>query len=254
MQATTITAEQMNDLMPYAIQYQQEKRDAAAQHEAELKAAEICPNYETTTERKTRKSAKKEVRIIARYAHKTNGQLNGNVSYLVLNGGGKRYCITISANGNTACTIYDQWNKGIPESCPSCKGGRKCYHIKACQKLEEARGWQIPAGKSLVRDDHHSEEREAALAAARAASEAELAKIEAETMAQIEREEAAEPVGKSEQARMAGLPFSDDEKKYSRWTEEMLAAPLNGNHQPVQAPATATASEQRLAAAGLLRR
>lgn len=200
--------------------------------------------------------------VIARYVHKTDRKPNGNVSYLVENGGGKRYCVTLSANGNTACVHHEPEKKlDIPESCESSKGNRKCYHIKACQKLEEARGWQIPAGKSLVRDDYRAEEneaahvglveapngnlltpeelanvpgatteRETALAAARAASEAELAKIEQETLAQIEREEAAAPVGKSEQARLADLPFSEDEKKYRRWTEqEMLTAPLNGS-------------------------
>lgn len=202
----------------------------------EVTAAEMLEQvaqYISASDMLVEKPAKQvqEVTIIARYAHKTNGKPNGNVSYLVENGGGKQYCITIASNGNTACTIYQPEKKlDIPESCPSCNGSRKCYHIKACQKQEEARGWQIPAGKSLVRDDYRSDEREAVLATARKNSESELAKIEDETMAVIEAEEAAESVGKSEQARLADLPFSDDEKRYSRWTEqEMLAAPLNGS-------------------------
>ncbi|HEX2615720.1 MAG TPA: hypothetical protein VHL10_09515 [Nitrososphaera sp.] len=130
--------------------------------------------------------------VIARYAHKTNGKLNGNVSYLVRNGGGKQYCITLASNGNTACTIYQPEKKlDIPESCPSAKGGRKCYHVKAVQAKEQARGWQIPAGESLVRDDYRSEECEA------------------------------EPV--SEPAPVVEAEEIDEDAKLATWTAEELA-------------------------------
>lgn len=94
----------------------------------------------------------------------------------------------------------------------------------------------LTTGKQVVKIGVPTEpvvsERDTALAEARAASEAELARIEAETLAQIAEEQAVTPgVGKSEQARLADLPLSNDERKYQRWSREerVNSAPLNGN-------------------------
>lgn len=58
-----------------------------------------------------------------------------DVIYRVRNGQDREYLVTISANGNTGCTQCEN-----DERCPSTKAaGRKCYHIKECLKLEEAR-------------------------------------------------------------------------------------------------------------------
>lgn len=234
-----ITTEQMNDLAPFAQQYQQEKREAAEQHQAEIDAAQDSPNYEATTKtRKPRKSANKTVTFVARYAHKTNNTPNGNVSYLVRNGGGKHYCVTITSNGNTACVIYQPASSlAIPESCESSKGGRKCYHIKACQKQEEARGqvqdsqyeretFGLPldevcksaeiAKRNMQLTPEEGTARDAALAAARAESDALLAQIDAEVQQVIEQEQAAPQQPKSEQARFADLPLSENERKETR--------------------------------------
>ncbi len=58
----------------------------------------------------------------------------GQVVYRVRNGEDREYLVTISGNGNTGCTQCAN-----DEACPSTKSGRKCYHIKECLKLEDAR-------------------------------------------------------------------------------------------------------------------
>jgi hypothetical protein len=162
----------------------------------------------------------KEVQVIARYAHKTNGKLNGNVSYLVRNGGGKEYCITLASNGNTACNHHEPAKKlDIPESCESSKGGRKCYHIKACQKQEEVRGWQIPEGKSLVRDDYRPEESEA--------EHDDL--VEAPNGLVMTPEELAN-------VPCATPELEDEEQRVSRWTALELAALRKGPVPAGKAP------------------
>lgn len=141
----------------------------------------------------------KEVCVIARYQFKADPR---KVVYLVR-----------ASNGVDTYQVF--FYNGKACSC-GCASRKPCYHMTQLEAREAQRNQSNARGQ--------------ALAAARAASEAELAKIEAETFAQIEAEQAAEPVQKSEQAKLADLPFSDDEKKYSRWTEqEMLKAPLNGS-------------------------
>lgn len=69
----------------------------------------------------------KQVTIIARYAHKTNGQLNGTVTYLVKSSDGKStYCTTIVNGEASGC------------SCPS-RSKKGCYHKHQLQALEVAR-------------------------------------------------------------------------------------------------------------------
>lgn len=67
----------------------------------------------------------KEVLVLARYAHKTNGKLNGTVSYLVRSSNGKdTYCMTLIEGKASGC------------SCPSRK---PCYHMKGLENKESAR-------------------------------------------------------------------------------------------------------------------
>jgi hypothetical protein len=69
----------------------------------------------------------KQVTIIARYAHKTNGKLNGTVTYLVKSSDGKStYCTTIVNGEASGC------------SCPS-RSKKGCYHKHQLQALEVAR-------------------------------------------------------------------------------------------------------------------
>lgn len=67
----------------------------------------------------------KEVAIIARYAHKTNGKLNGTVSYLIRSSNGKdTYCTTLIEGKASGC------------SCPAKAG---CYHKKQLSCKEQER-------------------------------------------------------------------------------------------------------------------
>ncbi len=76
----------------------------------------------------------KEVTIIARYAHKTNGKLNGTVTYLVrASNGVDTYCTTLIDGVASGC------------SCPS-RSPRGCYHKHQLEAKEQARSF---AAKSL---------------------------------------------------------------------------------------------------------
>lgn len=67
----------------------------------------------------------KQVTIIARYAHKTNGQLNGTVTYLVKSSDGKsEYCTTVVEGKASGC---------------SCPAKSRCYHKTQLAALEVAR-------------------------------------------------------------------------------------------------------------------
>ena len=67
----------------------------------------------------------KEVKITARYAHKTNGKLNGRVTYAVRSSKGDViYCTTLIDGKASGC------------SCPSYK---PCYHMKGLEQKEAAR-------------------------------------------------------------------------------------------------------------------
>ncbi|OLD63823.1 MAG: hypothetical protein AUF65_01055 [Chloroflexi bacterium 13_1_20CM_50_12] len=67
----------------------------------------------------------KSVKITARYAHKTNGKLNGIVTYAVRSSDGTTlYCTTLINGKASGC------------SCPSHK---PCYHMKGLERKEAAR-------------------------------------------------------------------------------------------------------------------
>jgi len=71
------------------------------------------------------KTSLKSVKVIARYAHKTNGKLNGFVTYAVRSSDGSTiYCTTIVNGKASGC------------SCPSHK---PCYHITQLVAIEAAR-------------------------------------------------------------------------------------------------------------------
>lgn len=85
--------------------------------------------------------AVKQVQVLARYAHKTDGQLNGIVTYCVKSSNGKDFYYTTLVNG-----------KASGCSCPSKK---PCYHLKQLEILESAR-----AAKVVVETPEQKEERE----------------------------------------------------------------------------------------------
>lgn len=79
-------------------------------------------------------ATQKQVTIIARYAHKTNGKLNGTVTYLVRSSDGKsEYCTTIVEGKASGC------------SCPS-RSKKGCYHKHQLEAKEAGRPF---AAKSL---------------------------------------------------------------------------------------------------------
>jgi hypothetical protein len=72
-------------------------------------------------------ATKKQVTIIARYAHKTNGKLNGTVTYLVrASNGVDTYCTTLVEGKASGC------------NCPS-RSKNGCYHKTQLEKKEQAR-------------------------------------------------------------------------------------------------------------------
>jgi len=71
------------------------------------------------------KTSLKEVKITARYAHKTNGKFNGMVTYAVRSSNGEViYCTTLINGKASGC------------SCPSHK---PCYHMHQLEEREWAR-------------------------------------------------------------------------------------------------------------------
>lgn len=113
----------------------------------------------------------------------------GSVICLVRNPEGREYYVTLNRNNRHSCQCegYATWNK-------------RCYHIEHCREVENAR---LAEAREAQRNQIAT--REQALAATRAASETDLARIEAETLAQIEQEQATPVAPKSEQARIADL-------------------------------------------------
>ena len=74
----------------------------------------------------TTTKAAKQVQIVARYAHKTDGKLNANVTYAVRSSNGKSiYCTTLIEGKASGC------------SCPSRYG--RCYHRTQLEALEAKR-------------------------------------------------------------------------------------------------------------------
>ena len=67
----------------------------------------------------------KQVQVLARYIHKTDGKPNGRISYLVRSSNGKdTYCTTLIEGKASGC------------SCPSKK---PCYHMTQLEEREAAR-------------------------------------------------------------------------------------------------------------------
>lgn len=71
------------------------------------------------------KKAVKQVQVLARYAHKTDGQLNGIVTYCVRSSNGKDFYYTTLINGKAS-------------GC-SCPAKKPCYHMTQLAALEVAR-------------------------------------------------------------------------------------------------------------------
>lgn len=72
------------------------------------------------------KKTAKQVQVVARYSHKTNGKLNGTVTYLVrASNGVDTYCTTLVDGKATGC------------SCPASRG--KCYHKTQLETREQER-------------------------------------------------------------------------------------------------------------------
>ena len=70
------------------------------------------------------KTSLKEVKIICKYIHKSNGKPNGRISYLVRSSNGKDiYCTTLMDGKASGC------------SCPSKK---PCYHMIQLVAIETA--------------------------------------------------------------------------------------------------------------------
>lgn len=148
------------------------------------------------------KATTKQVTIIARYQFKADPR---KVCYLVRASNG--------VDTYMAC-LFD----GKATSC-RCASRKPCYHMTQLEAREAQRNQPVAREDSLVEAPNGvwmtpeelanvpgaNIEREQALAAARAASEIELAKIEQETLAQIEAEQSAPVAPKSEQARIADL-------------------------------------------------
>lgn len=80
------------------------------------------------------------------------------VIYRVRNGENREYLVTLNADGTTACTqcLQDKDGKAFDQACPSSKGSRKCYHIRDCQKREDARVgiWYADTSAEGVNPDH----------------------------------------------------------------------------------------------------
>ena len=70
----------------------------------------------------TTKKAAKQVQVVARYAHKTDGALNGIVTYAVRSSNGKDiYCTTLISGKASGC---------------GCPAHKPCYHMTGLEKRE----------------------------------------------------------------------------------------------------------------------
>ena len=81
-----------------------------------------------TTKKQT---AKKECIVIARYAFKTNGKMNGHICTLVRNGEGIEHKVWTHNNGCASSCDCECFEKS--------HGRRKCYHVTQIEAREEAR-------------------------------------------------------------------------------------------------------------------
>src|SRR5882762_2027750 len=87
------------------------------------------------------KTSLKEVKITARYAHKTNGKFNGLVTYAVRSSNGEViYCTTLVDGKATGC---------------SCPAHSKCYHktqleAKEAERAEQWNAYRAELAKKLA--------------------------------------------------------------------------------------------------------
>lgn len=128
------------------------------------------------------KQSKKEVTVIARYQFKADPK---KVAYLVR-----------ASNGKDTYQVFFFAGKACSCGCPAKK---PCYHMTQLEAREAQR--------------NQSSAREQALAAARTASEALVAQFDQEVQEQVEQELSAPVAPRSEMARLADLPLSEDEKR-----------------------------------------
>lgn len=210
---TAITTEQMNDLMPFIQQYNQEKRDAAAQRQAEIGAAKETPNYETATKtRKPRKSAEPQPIItITRHSwnHISRVCYRSWASKPLSQRDELAYKKAVTADKPTEYEakeyngrLYRVYQTIIEDGkarCCSCPATKPCKHMKHYEQVEASR--------------NQTSAREQALAAARAASADLVAQFDQEVQEQVEQELAAPSAPRSEMARLADLPLSEDEQR-----------------------------------------
>jgi|SRR5579859_1020386 len=85
------------------------------------------------------KTSLKEVKVTARYAHKTNGKLNGLVTYAVRSSGGTTlYCTTLINGKASGCSC--------PSKCP-------CYHEKQLEAIEAERVARQQEARTIARED-----------------------------------------------------------------------------------------------------
>lgn len=83
----------------------------------------------------------KTITVLARYFVK----LTFAVVYLIVNGGGKRYIVTLNANGTSACIDAE-----AEEPCEGCKHGHTCYHKLQVMAIEGLRGAYLQEYGSLA--------------------------------------------------------------------------------------------------------
>lgn len=196
-----------------------------------------------------RKSNKdlKIVHIFARYALK-----NGLITFRTYTDEGEAHknCVTLRKDGSWACMRGDEECKGQKYS-----KSHTCSHIERCQAYEAENHPTAEKQAETV------SERDRALAAAKAATNDLLARIESEVQTHIDQELAAAPQEKSEQARIATLDEeqdrdeSNEEANIQAWTDQALIehATLNGNRKVQAAAGNASLIEKRLASCGCMK-
>src|ERR1700738_1307672 len=94
-------------------------------------------------------SKHKEINVIARIFIKATFA----VVYIILNGGGKKYFVTLSANGTSGCEEVIPAHDGKPETteqCEACAHGHDCYHKLAVFAIESARNMHVMENDTLA--------------------------------------------------------------------------------------------------------
>jgi hypothetical protein len=103
----------------------------------------------TTSVIKKNTTASKTVSVIARYFIKATFA----IVYLIVNGSGKRYMVTMNANGTSGCEEIIPATDTKPETtqqCKACEHGHDCYHKLAVFAIEGARGLHVQEHGSIA--------------------------------------------------------------------------------------------------------